>query len=322
MTAPDAPATPKPKGSTSGLSKPVMGVPLWGWFGIVVVVGGGIYLLRARGGKPEAPVVDPLPAPPAPTVGNMPMTSEATEVRILTNNQWATAAKKWLIQHGYDATDSEDAIQNYINNEKLTAGQNDLIEAALIAIGPLPDTREGAAQRVSPLRTPKDGNLLGQLLYGIADFAQLDEPGNPFSPFLLPFINNFIDGGPIGGVFQSANDLLGGNVSLSGSTPSVYIPGLGEVSLGGSVSNNGVNVSGSIPGGGSVGVGVGPSSHDTYLAPYIVKSGDTLSSISKKVYGSTGGEQLIYSANLSKIPNPSKLAVGVVLQIPAPNSNA
>jgi len=325
VTEPVTTPAPRPRGGGNALSRPVAGVPVWGWVAIVVVVGGGIYLMRMRSaGRAAAEPVPTVPAPAAPTVGNMPMTTSSDQVRILTNNQWAQAAQKYLIQHGYDASDVADAVQNYINGEKLTAGQSDLIDAALVAIGPLPHVLDGAASKVkvSPLHTPRDGNIFGHLLFGAADFLGLDEPGNPFSPFILPFVNNVIDQGPIGGFFQSVNDVLGGSVSLSGQANQITVPGLGTFSLGGQVSTSGVGGNVGIPGVGSIGLGVNPNTQDRYLAPYTVQPGDTLTSISKKVYGSTGGAQVIYSANISKIPNPSKLAVGTVLQIPAPNSNA
>lgn len=319
MTDAPAPAHDRPKSAALGpLAKPVAGVPIWGWIAIVVVVGGGIYFLKSRGGTP-APV-EAVTAPAAPTVGNMPMTTTADVTRILTNEQWSQAAQKWLIQNGHPAKESADAVQNYINGEKLSNDQNVLIDAALKAIGPLPQTRMGSAGKVSPLHTPKDGNIFGLLLHGFADLVGLDDEGNPVSPFLLPFINNIIDQGPISGVIQGVNDAAGGNFNLGIEAQEIPTP-IGNIKLGGGVSNQGLNLSGGLPGVGSVSGGVSSNQKDAYLAPYTVASGDTLSSISQKVYGSPSGASRIYSANLSKIPNPDRLVVGTVLQIPSATAN-
>jgi nucleoid-associated protein YgaU len=323
--------TPAARPAKSGLNADFHGIPVWGWLAIVLVVGGGVYYMQSRSGvKTVAPQPDSLPGPGTvtgagagyATAGNMPQTTTAESVRILTNNQWATAAQKWLIQHGYDATDSAAAVQNYVNGEKLSQPQNSLIEAALVAIGPKPEMNDGAAAKVSALRTPKSGNLFGQIAHGIGSLLGLDNPDNPFGQFVNPFLNNIIDHGPIGGVFQSVNDLVGGNVNLSGKAPGVNIPGVGEVNLGGTISGNGIGVNGSLPGGGSVNVGINPNSTNQFQQNYTVVKGDSLTSVSKKVYGNTGGAQKIYTANLNKIPNPEKLTVGVVLQIPTANTNA
>lgn len=49
---------------------------------------------------------------------------------------------------------------------------------------------------------------------------------------------------------------------------------------------------------------------------YIIKSGDTLSSISRKFYGTDQRKTEIYNANKTKIKNPAKLQVGVTIEIP------
>jgi len=49
---------------------------------------------------------------------------------------------------------------------------------------------------------------------------------------------------------------------------------------------------------------------------YIIKASDTLSSISRKFYGTDTRKTEIYNANKSKIKNPSKLVVGVAIEIP------
>ena len=49
---------------------------------------------------------------------------------------------------------------------------------------------------------------------------------------------------------------------------------------------------------------------------YIVQSGDTLSGISKKYYGTTAKWQKILDANRSTLKNPESLAPGMKLVIP------
>lgn len=328
-------------GKGKGLSAEFRGVPLWGWIAIVLVVGGAAYYMQSRSKSKAAAAVaesaaaqsGALPGPGGvngagagqggyQTVGNMPQTTTAESVRILTNTQWAQAAIKFLIQKGYPAVDSEAAVQNYVNGERRTAAQDKLIEAALAGIGPKPEISGGAAPKMHALHTAKGGNLLGQIVGGIGTFLGLDDPDNIFAPFVNPFLNNVIDYGPIGGVFQSITDLVGGSVSVSGNAANVNIPGVGDVGIGGSISSNGGQISGSIPGVGQIGVGIGGIGSASYQQSYTVKNGDSLTSISLAVYGNSGGAQKIYSANIGKIPNPNKLTPGTVLQIPSANSNA
>jgi LysM repeat protein len=49
---------------------------------------------------------------------------------------------------------------------------------------------------------------------------------------------------------------------------------------------------------------------------YIIKSGDTLNSISRKFYGTDQRKTEIYNANKKKIRDPQKLQVGVAIEIP------
>ena len=49
---------------------------------------------------------------------------------------------------------------------------------------------------------------------------------------------------------------------------------------------------------------------------YVIKMNDTLSSISRKFYGTDSRKTEIYNANKTKIKNPSKLVVGVTIEIP------
>lgn len=328
----DAVATPPaPKAAKSGLQAEFRGVPVWGWIALVLVVGGAVYYFQSRAGvKSAAPVADPSNPGPGTvngagagaggyqTVGNMPQTTTAETTRILTNNAWYDAAMKWMVQHGHDATDADAALQNYLSGERLTKAQNDIVELAIVNIGPKPEMASGPAPKMHALNQPKSGNIIGQLFHGIGSFLGLDDPGNIFAPYINPFLNNVIDHGPIGGVFQSINDLVGGSISVSGSANNVNIPGVGNVGIGGNIGTNGVSVNGSLPGVGQVGVGINPTGGNQYLGNYTVNSGDTLSSISQKVYGSTAGANTIYSANSNKIPNPNKLTVGTVLQIPKP----
>jgi nucleoid-associated protein YgaU len=49
---------------------------------------------------------------------------------------------------------------------------------------------------------------------------------------------------------------------------------------------------------------------------YAVSKGDTLSSISQKVYGTSGRWKDIFTANRQSLPSPSQLTIGQVLDIP------
>jgi LysM repeat protein len=58
------------------------------------------------------------------------------------------------------------------------------------------------------------------------------------------------------------------------------------------------------------------SSEESGSHTYVVKSGDTLGSISKHFYGSTGDYMKIFNENRSKLTNPNLLQVGQKLEIP------
>lgn len=304
----------------TGLHKDFHGVPMWGWLAIIAVVGGGIYYAQGHR-KPATPA--PVPVAQGAgytTVGAMPLTTTADTTRILTNSEWATAAEKDLIQKGHNPTDVSNAVQNYVNGEKLTPDQSALIDIALQDLGPLPMVLSGAA-KVNALHAAKGGNLIGQMAAGLGNLLGLNDPNNVFAPFVDPFLNDVIDQGPISGVFQGANDFLGGALNVSGSAQQIVTP-FGTFQLGGNVGTSGVNVNGGVPGVGNLGVSVDPTTHAQTLANYTVQPGDTLSSISMKVYGNTGGQSKIYSANLGKITDTSNIPAGTVLTIPAANSNA
>lgn len=55
---------------------------------------------------------------------------------------------------------------------------------------------------------------------------------------------------------------------------------------------------------------------------YVVKSGDTLQTISRQQYGSSKHWRLIYDANRDKIKSPERLEIGQELLIPPPPSPA
>ena len=57
-----------------------------------------------------------------------------------------------------------------------------------------------------------------------------------------------------------------------------------------------------------------PASYETY----IVKAGDTLSSIAAKpeIYGSAGKWRRLYTANRDRIPNPNRITAGMALRVP------
>lgn len=317
MTAP-AHTPPKPSGG-SGLSKSVNGIPVWGWVAIAGAAVFAIYFMRKNSGAKQAPA--PVTQGPGyTTAGNMPTTTNADTVRILTNQEWSTAAQKDLVQKGHDPAQSAAACAAYIAGKTLDADQTALIDIALRDIGPLPNMPGGGGSKLSRLHTPKDGNLFGEILYGFGNALGLGDPSNPVAGIIDPFLNDIIDQGPVSGVFTAANQVIGGNVNVQAQGFSVDTP-LGPITLGGGVSNTGVNVGGSTPTGQSASVGISPNSTYAYIGNYTVQAGDTLDSISTTVYGSPGGASAIYSANLNKIPDPGNLTPGTVLQIPSPNNN-
>jgi nucleoid-associated protein YgaU len=254
------------------------------------------------------------------TAGNIPTTTNSDVTRILTNQDWATAAQKDLVQKGHDPAQSAAAVDAYVAGQTLTSDQTALIDIALQDIGPLPSTPTGGGSQLSGLHTPQDGNLLGEVAYGVANALGLGNPSNPIAGIADPFLNDVIDQGPVSGVFQAANQVIGGNLSVQAQGLTVQTPA-GPITLGGSASNTGLSIGGSTPTGQSVSVGVSPNSSASYIGTYTVQAGDTLDSISQQVYGSTGGASAIYSANLNKIPNPSSLTPGTVLQIPSQSNN-
>lgn len=319
MTAP-APTTPKPSPKGHPLSAGFHGIPVWGWVAIAGAAVFAIYYMRKNSSK--TPAAAPVSQGPGyTTAGNIPTTTNSDVTRILTNQDWSTAAQKDLVQKGHDPAQSAAACAAYIAGQTLTADQTALIDVALQDIGPLPSTPTGGGSQLSGLHSPKDGNIFGELAYGIGNALGLGNPSNPVAGILDPFLNDVIDQGPVSGVFQAANQVIGGNVSLQAQGISVDTP-IGPITLGGGVSNTGVNIGGSTPTGQSASVGISPNSSSSYIGSYTVQSGDTLDSISQQVYGSTGGASAIYSANLNKIPNPSTLTPGTVLQIPSQSNNA
>lgn len=309
----------KPSGG-SGITKSVHGIPVWGWVAIAGAAVFAIYYMRKNSSKSAtaAPVTQ---GPGYTTAGNIPTTTNADTTRILTNQEWSTAAQKDLVQKGHDPAQSASACSAYISGQTLTADQTALIDIALQDIGPLPSTPTSGGSKLSGLHTPKDGNLFGEFLYGLGNAVGLGDPTNPVAGILDPFFNDVIDQGPVSGVFQAANQVIGGNVSAQAQGISVDTP-IGPITLGGGISNTGVNIGGSTPTGQSASLGISPNSSSSYIGSYTVQSGDTLDSISQTVYGSTGGASAIYSANLNKIPNPSSLTPGTVLQIPSQSNNA
>jgi nucleoid-associated protein YgaU len=62
----------------------------------------------------------------------------------------------------------------------------------------------------------------------------------------------------------------------------------------------------------TMGAGAGSAGHRTYT----VKSGDSLSKISKEVYGNAGDYMKIFEANRDKLSDPDKIQPGQELVIP------
>lgn len=313
-------AVAKPVGNKTGLNKVFHGVPVWGWLAMLVAAMVIVYVLKrnaaTKAAQAKAASKTTDQGAGYTTSGYIAPTTVAASTSILTNSQWEQAAMNDLIQKGNDPVAATAAIQNYVANKPLTGDQQTMVNQAIKDIGPLPQMASGQNNNYSLLDTPKGGNLIGQLAYAGAGLLGLNNPDNAAAQYVDPFINDVINQGPISGVFQGANDLLGGSLGISGSTPSINIPGIGNISLNGSLSNSGLSVGGTAPDGSSGAVSLGPTGSNSY-STYIVNDGDTLQSISQQFYGGTGGAAIIYSANVNKIPDPNNLAAGTVLYIPA-----
>jgi len=59
-----------------------------------------------------------------------------------------------------------------------------------------------------------------------------------------------------------------------------------------------------------------PTTSTKTSTTYMIKANDTLSSISRKFYGTDQRKTEIYNANKAKIKNPAKLVVGMTIEIP------
>lgn len=127
-------------------------LPLGAW---VVVVGGGLgYTLWNRrngsgGGSDSPTVVDDTSGTPGVgdgSVGGWTPTTPGTSTSgggtgLLTiddNDEWASAAIRYLISQGYDATVSTSAISKYVNAEPLSPAEFTLLGRALLYLGPPP----------------------------------------------------------------------------------------------------------------------------------------------------------------------------------------
>lgn len=59
-----------------------------------------------------------------------------------------------------------------------------------------------------------------------------------------------------------------------------------------------------------------PEAPEVATGEYVIQAGDSLSKISKKVYGTSHKWQAILDANRDRIPDEKRLKVGVALRIP------
>ncbi len=69
--------------------------------------------------------------------------------------------------------------------------------------------------------------------------------------------------------------------------------------------------------GGSSSQNVSPSSSQQQAQTYTVVSGDSLSKISRRIYGDASKWKKIYEANTDQIKNPDLIYPGQVLKIPS-----
>jgi len=55
-----------------------------------------------------------------------------------TNEEWGVKAIRWLISMGYPALAADQAVRNYLSGAKLGIGEQAMITAVLVGIGPTP----------------------------------------------------------------------------------------------------------------------------------------------------------------------------------------
>lgn len=137
-------------------------LPLGGWLAIVGGVG-GYYVYSSRQKAAATPVitadtsgigVGPSDAAGWVSVAQSPAATTATA--LTTNDAWATAAITLLIADGYQPTVADAAIRNYINGVPNNAQQQAMVDIALKALGPPPQTLSPPVTDPTPNPVPSN----------------------------------------------------------------------------------------------------------------------------------------------------------------------
>jgi len=304
MTAPTATAA---KGG-SALSKKVGPLPLGMW---IVIGGGGFvvyYVMKSKStssATPQVSAADAVGAGAGGWIATTPTTTTTTTA-YGTNDQWGQAAISYLIGQNYDAGLSDAAIRNYLGGLQVSIQQQPLVDAALKQLGEPP-------QLLNPITGP-------------VSTTPIPGPSAGGGTTNTPPPSNNSGGGLFGALFGFIDQFLGG---VSGSVSNLNIPVNGQnVSVSGSYGNDQGTISIVNPDG-SIITGSANPSVTSLLSPtttpvatttgtrtYTVIAGDTLTSISNKMYGSSLQQDKIANANLSVIADRDHLVAGTVLTIP------
>lgn len=232
-----------------------------------------------------------------------PPTALPSAATYTTNQEWARAAINYLIGQNYDAGLADAAIRNYIGGLQVSIQQQPLVDAALKALGPPPQVLNPITGPVPDTPVPSGGG----------------GPVNTPPPTPGP------GGSGVFGLLFGFLDMLG----LSGSVSGIHVPVNGQdYQVTGSYGNNSGTVTVTNPDGSTATVNSNPLMSSTGNATttpvgtttgtrsYSVLDGDTMTSISMKMYGSTLQQDKIYNANLQQIPDRDHLITGTVLSIP------
>lgn len=302
----DAPAK-----ATGALTKKVGPLPIGVW---VILIGGTIVIVYAMNSRGKNNTVNTLEVAADGTTGPESNVGDGSvggwlyqqsvavsNKTYTTNEEWGRAAIQFLIGQGYDAALADVAIRRYMGGLDITVQQRPLITAALKGLGPPPE-------QMGPINEiPGDGPVTG------------GGGGTPNTPPPTPKPNR---GGIFGFVFGLVDLFLPG-LKIGANNWKVPVNGMTyDVDLNYGDDGAGVTVTG--PGGDETVVGIPRPQNSATQVPvigttnrtYIIKTGDTLTSIALAMYGSSLQASKIYNANTEVIANKDNLTPGVTLIIP------
>lgn len=237
-------------------------------------------------------------------VATTPTTLQTTKV-FTSNEQWGQAAISYLIGQNYDAGLSDAAIRNYLGGLQVSIQQQPLVDAAIKGLGPPPEL-------LNPISGPTPSTPITPPSQGGGGPTNTPPPTN--------------NGGLFGFLFGLVDSFLG---NVSGSVSGINVPVNGQnYQVSGSYGNDNGTITVVNPDGSKTTVDANAQATTTSNATttgvatttgmrsYTVVTGDTLQSISYKMYGSYLQGSKIYNANLSTIPDQQNLIPGTILSIP------